>query len=144
MPKTPSLLNLQRLFISWVSYFGGLFGSGLIAVAQTTSKPEYPSGVAVGNHGVIYIIDEDAPAIFRVSEGDKLAIVYKGNKKSDTPVYRPKALVQDNAGNLFVLRSWDNGCVPPDGTKLIPLTGEKLDSKETGSGAKSLRSPGKL
>jgi len=136
MPKMPSLRPLL-----WSSLCVNLstVSLGLIASAQTASKPEYPSGVAVGNRGIIYIIDQEAPAIFRVSEGDKLTVVYKGNKKSGTPVYTPKALVQDSAGNLFVCDpgTMDVWRISPDGTKLIPLTGEKLDSKDSGAGTKA-------
>ena len=144
MLQVPVFFNSEKWFMrsavrSFLFVNLSTVGLGLIASAQTASKPEYPSRVAVGNRGIIYIIDQEAPAIFRVSEGDKLAIVYKGSKKSGTPVYRPKALVQDNAGNLFVCDpgTMDVWRISPDGTKLIPLTGEKLDSKDSGAGTKA-------
>ncbi|MBM3801311.1 MAG: hypothetical protein FJW26_03255 [Acidimicrobiia bacterium] len=114
-------------------------GVELIAVAQTTPKPEYLSGVAVGTRGTIYLIDQQAPAIFRVGEGGKLGVVYQGSKKSGTPLYRPKALVEDSTGTLFIcdVGTADVWRISPDGTKLSPLTGEKLDSQDSGPSAKS-------
>jgi len=144
MPKMPSLSSLQRRFIPpllWSCLCLNLstVSLGLIASAQTTSKPEYLSGVAVGNRGIIYIIDQEAPVIFRVTEGDKLTVVYKGNKKSGTPLYGPKALVQDNAGNLFVCDpgTMDVWRISQDGTTLIPLTGEKLEGGDSGAVTKA-------
>ncbi len=95
--------------------------------AKSKGPQPYPIAVAVGNKGTIYVADHELKTIYRVEEGNKLAVVYKGSRKYRTPLFRVFALAQDSAGNLFFCDpgSMDVWRMSPDG-KLAPLTGQKV------------------
>lgn len=99
------------------------------AVGQGTAKSqeEYPLAVAVGPKGAIFIADKGQKIIYRVDEGDKLNVVYKGSRKYRSPLFNVMAMTADSAGNLFFCDtgSMDVWRMSPDG-KLAPLTGEKI------------------
>ena len=114
-------------------------GAGLAAVAaliprQATSQqpqpkglPPYPAAVTVGNKGTIFVVDKELKTVYKVEEGGKLTVVYKGSRKYRTPLFNVFALSQDSAGNLFLCDtgSMDVWRMTPDG-KLAPLTGQKV------------------
>ena len=87
----------------------------------------YTNAVAVGNKGVIYVADHVLKTIYRLGEGNKLEVVYKGSQKYRTPLFRVFAMAQDGAGNLFLCDTgtMDVWRLSPDG-KLKPLTGAKI------------------
>jgi sugar lactone lactonase YvrE len=99
-----------------------------IAVAQEPKGIEpYPIAVAVGAKGTIYVADKALKTVYRVDEGGKLFVIYKGSRKYRTPLFNVMAMAADSAGNLFLCDtgSMDVWRLAPDG-KLTPLTGKKI------------------
>jgi DNA-binding beta-propeller fold protein YncE len=105
-----------------------LIPRGAIAIPiQDKGPPPYPIAVTVGNNGTIFVADKGIKTIYKVEEGGKLTVVYKGSRKYRTPLFNVFALSQDSAGNLFFCDtgSMDVWRMTPDG-KLSPLTGQKI------------------
>jgi sugar lactone lactonase YvrE len=95
--------------------------------AQPKGLDPYPIAVTVGNKGAIYVADKELKTIYKVDDGGKLTVVYKGSRKYRTPLFNVFAMTQDSAGNLFFCDtgSMDVWRMTPDG-KLSPLTGKKI------------------
>src|SRR5262245_55314768 len=87
----------------------------------------YPIAVAVSPQGAITIADKGQQIIYRVEEGNKLTVLYKGSRKSRTPLFNVMAMTADRVGNVFFCDpgSMDVWRMAPDG-QLAPLTGEKI------------------
>lgn len=124
----------RRDFLDYSARGFGLAAiSSLVARHGTASHPQakgpqpYPVAVTVGNKGTIFVADHELKTIYRVEEGGKLTVVYKGSRRYRTPLFRVFALAQDSAGNLFFCDpgSMDVWRMTPDG-KLSPLTGQKI------------------
>ena len=129
---------LPQVLAVTLVFGGGPFYFSDVLAQSSRLKLEYPIGVAVGNEGSIYVIDQQSQTIFRMESNAPLAVFYKGSKKYRTPLYRAKALVQDIAGNLFICDtgSMDVWRMTRKG-QLAPMTGKKIDRE--GNGAEKIR-----
>jgi len=86
----------------------------------------YPIAVAVGPKGTIFVADKGLKIIYRVENGNLVAM-YRGSRKYRTPLFNVMAMAVDSSGNLFLCDtgSMDVWRVTPDG-KPTPLTGKKI------------------
>ena len=87
----------------------------------------YPFAVTIGNKGTIFVMDKALKIAYRLDEGGKQTVLYKGSRKYRTPLYNVMAMAADSAGNLFLCDtgSMDVWRLGQDG-KLVPLTGKKI------------------
>ena len=127
-------LDRRRFLFTALGSCGLAVGLGRLAPAnlltsQAAAKNSdaYPIAVAVGPKGAITIADKGQKIIYRVEEGNKLTVLYKGSRQYRTPLFNVMAMTADRVGNVFFCDpgSMDVWRMAPDG-QLAPLTGEKI------------------
>ena len=98
----------------------------LLGASPAKVEFDYPIYLTVGPDRSIYVADQYIPAIYRIGQDGSVATLYKGKKQYRTPLYRPRGLALDPAGNVIVCdpATMDVFRVTPKG-EAIPLTGKK-------------------
>ena len=74
----------------------------LLGVSPAKVEFDYPIYLTVGPDRSIYVSDQYIPAIYRIAADGKVTTLYKGKQQYRTPLYRPRGLALDAAGNVIV------------------------------------------
>lgn len=99
----------------------------LAAVSAAKVEFDYPIFLALGPDRTIYVADQHLPAIYKITPDGQASVLFKGKKQYRTPLYRPRGLAVDKAGNLIICdpATMDVYRLSPDG-KAVGLTGKPV------------------